>query len=200
MLRLKDTQHPNTAAFLDSAVRIAEYYGFSSLGNIPRAAAMMNGVARQPIRSLSEIESEISFARRDERALMSSARKCLTLAQKDGALLAWRIVGNTSAIPSMSLELHIVGPSNAIAEALLIIVANAITEESGVKERILAVNNFGSPDSSNRYVRDIGLYLRKHIESISPTLRPRAATDPLGTLVQLIERGHPATSRAPQAM
>jgi len=49
-------------------------------------------------------------------------------------------------------------------------------------------------------VRDVGVYLRKHIESISPTLRPRIASDPLGALVQLIERGHPATSRAPQSM
>jgi histidyl-tRNA synthetase len=55
-------------------------------------------------------------------------------------------------------------------------------------------------ESSNRYVRDVGTYLRKHIDTISPTLRPRAATDPLGTLVQLIERGHPAVARAPQAM
>ena len=87
-----------------------------------------------------------------------------------------------------------------IAEALLIIVANAIAEEAGVKDRVLSINNVGAPDSSGRFVRDIGLYLRKHIESISPTLRPRAAEDPLGTLVQLIERGHPAVSRAPQAM
>src|SRR6204780_5439623 len=55
-------------------------------------------------------------------------------------------------------------------------------------------------ESSNRYVRDVGTYLRKHIDTISPTLRPRAATDPLGTLVQLIERGHPGVARAPQAM
>jgi histidyl-tRNA synthetase len=92
------------------------------------------------------------------------------------------------------------GAGSTIAEALLIVVANAIAEESGIKNRILSINNVGAPDSSNRYLRDVGLYLRKHIESISPTLRPRAATDPLGTLVQLIERGHPAVPRAPQAM
>ena len=167
---------------------------------MPRAAASVNGIARQPIMPLSKIESEITFARRDERSLLSSARKCLNSAQRDGALLAWRVLESGSGIPSMSLELHIMGPSSAIAEALLVVVANAITEESGIKERVLSVNNIGSSDSSNRFVRDVGLYLRKHIESISPTLRPRAATDPLGTLVQLIERGHPAAPRAPQAM
>ncbi len=200
MIRLKDTQHSNTATFLASAIRIAEYYGFSPLEGMPRATLPTDGIARRPVMPLSKIESEISFARREERSLLSSARKCLTSAKKDGAVLAWRILGSASGIPAISFELHIVGPSSAIAEALLVIVANAITEESGIKERVLSVNNIGSSDSSNRFVRDIGLYLRKHIESISPTLRPRAVTDPLGTLVQLIERGHPAAPRAPQAM
>ncbi len=200
MIRLKDTQHPNTAAFLSSAIRVAEYYGFSPLEEIPRAGAMPLGVARRSVMPLAKVESEISFARREERALLSSARKCLISEKKDGAVLAWRIITNASTIPGVTFELHIVGPGSAIAEALLIVVANAIAEESGIKERVLSVNNIGSPDSSNRYVRDVGLYLRKHIESISSTLRPRAATDPLGTLVQLIERGHPAAPRAPQAM
>ncbi|PIR83714.1 hypothetical protein COU18_03505 [Candidatus Kaiserbacteria bacterium CG10_big_fil_rev_8_21_14_0_10_51_14] len=200
MIRLKDTQHANTAAFLSSAIRIAEYYGFSPLEEIPRAGPMSLGVARRAVMPLSKVESEISFARREERALLSSARKCLISEQKDGAVLAWRVIPNAAGLPAITFELHIVGPGSAISEALLIVVTNAIAEESGIKERVLSVNNIGSTDSSNRYVRDVGLYLRKHIESISTTLRPRAATDPLGTLVQLIERGHPAAPRAPQAM
>ena len=62
-----------------------------------------------------------------------------------------------------------------------------------------SINSIGSVESSNRYVRDVGTYLRKHIDTISPSLRPRAVQDPLGTLVQLIERGHPGVARAPQA-
>src|SRR6202044_4064695 len=100
----------------------------------------------------------------------------------------------------VSLELHVVGAQGAIAEALLLIVASTIAEEAGLPKQVLSINNIGSLESSNRYVRDVGTYLRKHIDTISPTLRPRAATDPLGTLVQLIERGHPAVPRAPQAM
>ncbi len=201
MIRLKDTRHPNTASFLSDAIRVAEYYGFSPLEKIPRASIPVGGVKR-PYMPLSEVESQISFARRDERALLSSARKCLACLGADvgASVLAWRTSEGTAGIPSMSLELHVVGPSSAIAEALLIVVGNAIAEEAGIATRALAINNIGSVDSSNRYVRDVGLYLRKHIESISPTLRPRAATDPLGTLVQLIEKGHPAAPRAPQAM
>lgn len=195
MIRLKDTRHASTADFLSSAIDIAEYYGFSHLENIPRA-----GLDRYNPLPVAKVESEVVFARRDERALISAAAKCLSRLGRGGTLLAWRTTPGTTGIPSISLELHIVGPSSTIAEALLIIVGNAIAEEAGIAERTLSINNIGSPESSNRYVRDVGLYLRKHIESISPTLRPRAASDPLGTLVQLIERGHPATPRAPQPM
>jgi len=201
MLRLKDTRHGNTASLLSEAVRLAEYYGFVQLESLPRANTPLGGVKR-PYIPLAKVESEIAFARRDERALLSSVRKCLGAlgARQGGSVLAWRLVPGPAGIPSMTLELHVVGPSSAIAEALLIVVGSAIAEEAGLTQRSLAINNIGSMESSNRFVRDVGAYLRKHIESISPTLRPRAATDPLGTLVQLIEKGHPASPRAPQAM
>jgi histidyl-tRNA synthetase len=198
MIRLKDTRYPNTAELLGNAIKVAEYYGFMPLDEIPRAK---DGAMRKPHQPISKIESEISFARRDERGLLSSVRKCLScLSVSNNTVLAWRTTPGTAGMPSVSLELHVVGPSSAIAEALLIVVGNAIAEEAGIAQRALSINNIGSPDSSNRFVRDVGLYLRKHIESISPTLRPRAATDPLGTLIQLIEKGHPAAPRAPQAM
>ena len=196
MIRIKDTHYQNTGAFLDSAINVAEYYGFSALDTIPRAARSAIQKKGPPVK-----DSDISFARRDERTLPSAARKCLAaMRPAHGTLLAWRTVASTTGIPGTSLELHVMGAATTIAEALLIVVANAIAEEAGIKDRILSINNVGAPDSSGRFVRDIGLYLRKHIESISPTLRPRAVEDPLGTLVQLIERGHPAVSRAPQAM
>lgn len=197
MIRLKDTAYPNSAAFLENAVRVAEYYGFAPIESLPR---LPRESQKRPILPLADVEREIAFARRDERALPAGARRCLACASREGAVLAWRVVTGAGAVPSLSLELHIAGPSSAIAEALLIVVASAIAEEAGIAKRVLSVNNIGSPESSNRFVRDVGSYLRKHIESISPTLRPRIASDPLGVLVQLIEKGHPAAPRAPQAM
>jgi histidyl-tRNA synthetase len=199
MLRLKDTKYPNTAAFLQSAISIAEYYGFTSLEQAPKRHG--NEIRQMRERS-NKNENEISFARREERPLISSAKRCVNCARvPEESLLLWRTTADTKGgIPTASIELHIVGTYSAIAEALLIVVANTIAEEAGLGERVLAINNIGSHESSSRYMRDVGSYLRKHIESISPTLRPRAATDPLGTLVALIERGHPAIPRAPQAM
>jgi histidyl-tRNA synthetase len=208
MFRLKDTQHQNTAEFLSSAIRIAEYYGFSSLeetGKIPHTReAPVNQNEKRKIPSAALCESEMTFARRDERSLVSSAKRCVSALRDTGSCLIWRQTTGTSRersnVPSVMLELHVVGVSGAVAEALLLIVADAIADEAGIKQRVLSINSIGSTDSSNRYVRDIGVYLRKHMESISPTLRPRVIDDPLGVLIQLIERGHPATPRAPQSM
>ena len=199
MIRLKDTRHPNTASFLSSAIRIAEYYGFAPLeDSVPGPRGGAGELQKKN-------EAEILFARREERPLAVGARRCAIRARGSGrTLLAWRTGGSSAkertGMPSLALELHVIGSSSAVSEALLIVVANAIAEEAGIEKRVLSINNIGSVESSNRYVRDISAYLRKHIESISPTLRPRAASDPLGTLIQLIERGHPAISRAPQAM
>ncbi|MBI4133560.1 hypothetical protein HY478_03020, partial [Candidatus Uhrbacteria bacterium] len=194
----KDTRYQNTAEFLGSAIRIAEYYGFQSLDEAPRRdSAELREMRRRARRN----ESEILVARKEERPLVVAAKKVSLCARlPNESLLLWRIHTETkTGIPHASLELHLVGTSSAIAEALLIVIVNAIAHEAGIEKRVLLINTIGSNESSGRYVRDVGSYLRKHLDSISPTLRPRVADDPLGTLVQLIERGHPAVPRAPQA-
>lgn len=195
MIRIRDTRYPSTAALLSDAVRIAEYYGFVSLEDLPRAES----ATRKPP-TTAEIEDQLVFARKDERGLPAMARKAAQTAKNaNGTLMTWRLAQTQGAVPSVSLELHVFGHASVMAEALLIVVGNAIVQNSGIENRTLNLNNLGSAESSGRYVRDVAQYLRKHIESISPTLRPRAATDPIGTLVQLIDRGHPAVARAPQA-
>lgn len=209
MIRIRDTRHPTTAAFLSDAIGIAQYYGFIPLDELPRFSASAISAIAGPVEkvekprkfpTIEEVEGAILFARREERALSSVARRTLSLARPEShGLLAWRIVPTTGAIPSVSLELHVLGHASAMAEALLLVVANAIAQQAGLPERTLSVNTIGSAESSGRFVRDVGTYLRKHIESIAPALRPRVAQDPLGALVQLVERGHPAIARAPQA-
>jgi len=195
MIQIKGTPYQNTAAFLAAASHIAEYYGFEHFDNLPKE------VQRRALPPGARPDTDLNFARRDEKPLPSAARRIVaagTLPQ--GAVLAWRTNALPSGAPGVALELHAAGIDSAIAEALLIITADAILKHANIAERTLSINNLGSAESSGRYVRDVGGYLRKHIESISASLRPRVALDPLGTLVQLIERGHPAVSRAPQAM
>lgn len=193
MLCLKHTHHGSTSDFLSSAVRVAEYYGFVPAESVPR---LQQSNAKRPAANVSDLP----FARRDERGLVGAVKQLGALHQADRALLVWRIVPAKERPLSTTIELHVVGMGLPIAEALLILVADAIAAEAGVENRSLGLNSIGTPESSNRFVRDVGLYLRKHLETIAPALRPRAATDPLGTLVQLIERSHPGIARAPQSV
>lgn len=193
MIRLKDTRHAHTRAFLKSAIKLAEYYGFSPLEK---------ALEKAPTTRLKKPEGTLSFVRRDERTLAAIARKCATLPPKNPGLLMWRVGSSKEreAAGAATLELHIIGASGTAPEALLIMLADVIAKNAGVENRSIAINSIGLRETSTRYLRDIGGFLRKHLESISPTLRPRAATDPLGTLIQLIDRGHPITPRSPQSV
>src|SRR3990167_9906317 len=80
MIRLKDTRHSNTSEFLTSAIRIAEYYGFSPLDDM-KPMKIAEGGTETRTRQKNAKPEEIAFARRDERALASSARKCVSCAR-----------------------------------------------------------------------------------------------------------------------
>jgi len=197
MIRIKDTRYPHTAAFLAGAIRTAEYYGFVPVESLKKQ--------RVPAFNANRRDTELLFARKDERALVHAAKNCVTCVRSpQEVILAWRLNATPNrekgSLPAQTLELHVIGAPHAFAEALLIVVANAIASDAGISSPTLYINSIGSHESSNRFIRDVGTFLRKHLESISPALRPRAATDPLGTLIQLFEKGHPAMSRAPQAM
>lgn len=198
MLRLKDTRHQSTSSFLCSAISVAEHFGFTPLEEAKRKEPQQVNELRRRMR---KSEEDLSFARREERALASAAKHLALLARpQNESLLLWRVCRDAKGtIPSISLELHIIGAPSSIAEALVIATTNAIARDAGLPERMLSINSIGSPESSGRYIRDVANFLRKHMESISAALRPRAVSDPLGALVALIERGHPATPRAPQA-
>ncbi|NBV76763.1 hypothetical protein EBR66_01195 [bacterium] len=194
MIRIRDTKHENTAGFLSSAISVAEYYGFVPADTVP---------PREKNRDEKRIShGDINFARRDERTLAASAKHCANLKSSQRALMVWRMATPRGGErpDNVTLELHVIGTPLPIAEALLIVVSDAIAAEAGVEKRTLTLNSIGTHESSNRFVRDVGTFLRKHVESIAPALRPRAAQDPLGTLVQLIEREHPGLARAPQSV
>lgn len=199
MIRLKDTRFTDTASFLSTAISIAEYYGFMPFDEALKAHQKNTTATRKG--SPNKANVDISYARRDERVLAATARKFSAhVPRSPDALLAWRISQSSGSVPTVSFELHVVGSSDSIAEALLIVIGHAIAREAGIEKRMLSINNIGSSESCGRYTRDVGTFLRKNLESISPSLRPRAASDPIGTLIQLVERGHPSVTRAPQSL
>ena len=194
MIHLKGSPYQNTAGFLAAAAEIAEYYGFEYFQDIPKQKKAIPALPPG-----AKPDSEILFARRDERNMPGAARRLALSSGGGGGILAWRTIPLSSG-SGMAFELHAAGIPTSIAEAILLAAADAIAKEAGVQNRSLTLNNLGGSESSARFVRDVGGYLRKHIETIATSLGPRAVSGPLGTLIQLIEGGHPGVSRAPQSM
>ena len=127
MLRLKDTRHAHTRAFLKSAIKLAEYYGFSPLEEAWQNAPSL---ARPP-----KGRSALTFVRRDERFLIPIARRCAACIQKQPTALLWRIgtVKKTPETYGTALELHVVGVPNPIAEALLILLTDRIADRKSTR-------------------------------------------------------------------
>ncbi|MDB5188011.1 MAG: hypothetical protein JWO50_531 [Candidatus Kaiserbacteria bacterium] len=196
MIQIKDTPYSSTASLMQSAIKTAEFFGFQELDSIPRSPT----AKKFSNTDVAKVESNVLFARREEKALSAVARKFLSVVPPShGVTLAWKVRRTTGTNPQMNFELHIFGTSTVLAETMLIVVTRAILQSIGLQEQSVSINNIGTTESSGRFVRDVGIFLRKHTDSISPALQPRIEHDPVGTLVQLIEKGHPAIARAPQA-
>jgi len=146
----------------------------------------------------------LSFVRRDERGLIPLVNVCAGrgLCSVERPTFFWR-EGNTQTSGnnrSVSIELHALGVASAIAEAMLINVAQAIAEDAGIERRVVRLNSIGAHDSSARYVRELSNYLRKNSDSIAEAILARVPTDPLGALLALVEKQSPIVARAPQSM
>jgi len=199
MLRISDISHANTALFLEQAINTAEYYGFTPLNE-----ALTHFKGTSPIGGKRIDSSKMSFVRREERPLVSMIHTCADrgIGSPYTPAFIWK-EGQTMRQGSSqyaTLELHVMGVPNAIAEALLLAVIDAIAQEAGIERRVVCLNSIGTAESSARYMRDLSTYLRKHLGDLPPALRAKVAKDPFGVLAQLAEKGDPLADRAPASM
>lgn len=197
MLQLSLTNCSSTSELLTKAIDAAEYYGFQ-----PMESALSSHGPRSKIEKIAA--NDLSFVHSHERSLLPFAQTCARsgLCSTGGPMFFWRPGASKTSGPqkTISLELHVLGVPSAIAEALLLSVAHAIANDSGVEKRVVHVNSIGSFDSSARYVRELSAYLRKNSDLIAETILSRVPSDPLGALLSLAEKQSPVVARAPQSM
>lgn len=198
MISFAHTNVSNTTEFLKHAVRTLEYYGFVPFEEAPKGVS----VQLKPSQKINT--KHFNFMHKEERALVPVVHTCAArgLGRREMPVFLWRHGARHGSGSSRyaTLELHAVGVPSAVAEALLITVASAIAEDIGLAKRIVYVNSIGTPDSSARFAREVGNYLRKHTDALGEQLTARVPHDPLGVLAQLAARGNPVVDRAPQSM
>lgn len=198
MIRIEDISFANTGLFLEHAVGVAQHYGFVPMEQLPtHPEARVSGRAKKvPVEKLQLI-------RRNEKALPPVIHTCSIKGLGDARqpVFFWRLGptiregGNKFA----TFELHVMGVPSAVAEALLISVASTIADEAGIKERVVSINSLGNADSSARFVRDLGNYLRKHTHALTSQHRATLVRDPLAVFMDLIAREHELVERAPSS-
>lgn len=85
---------------------------------------------------------------------------------------------------------HIFNVEKSIAEAILIQISRALATDLGYEDHTVRINSLGDRDSVTRYTREITNFLKKRIDSMSPTARELMKEHPLQALKQLIEEEH----------
>ncbi len=181
---------------LERAARVAQFYGFIPFENAPKGEI---GVVSGRTTKLDT--KDISFSRAQERMLVSAVKVCAVqgLGDKRMPVLLYRLMPGEKGTAT-ALELHAIGIPDAIAEGLLIAVSDAIAGDVGIAKRVVHINSIGSSESSARYARDLGVFLRKYSEDFPTHLKQRLPSDPIGVLLNLAEKGHPQLNRAPVSM
>lgn len=181
---------------VERAVRVAQFYGFIPFDTAPHGE---KGAVSSRTNKLDT--RDVAFVRRDERMLVSAVKTCAAKGLGDSRKpsLLWRMMPGDKGTAT-SIELHAVGIPDAIAEGLLIGVADAIAADVGIEKRVVHINSIGSVDSSARFVRDLATYLRKYSEDMPQQLRLRIAEEPIAVALALAEKSHPMLGRAPVSM
>lgn len=85
---------------------------------------------------------------------------------KDGPALFYYSKPNRAKTPGHRFSLDVIGSNESIADALLIQATKASLESEGFKNLIIDINSMGERDTVTRFEKELGLYLRKHIENI----------------------------------
>ena len=197
MMPLSLTSCATTSELFGRAVNAAEYYGFQPMDNVVKGGGTRTKIERIDPRALS-------YVRRDERSLIPLVNACALrgLCSTAKPTFFWKPGPAVTTGPNrhVSIELHALGVASAVAEAILINVAQAIAEDAGIERRVVRLNSIGAHDSSARYIRELSSYLRKNSDTIAESILARVATDPLGALLTLVEKQNPVVGRAPQSM
>ncbi|MEX0917073.1 MAG: His/Gly/Thr/Pro-type tRNA ligase C-terminal domain-containing protein [Candidatus Paceibacterota bacterium] len=96
--------------------------------------------------------------------------------------------------------LHVLGTKESIAEALALKVATEIAYDLGIKDIQFRVNTMGDKDSSQKFTRDLVVYLRKNINALPAQAREAFKKDPFLALEILEKKEHGLFADIPKPM
>ncbi len=153
----------NAGDFYRNARSVARQYGFESATSVFQKHAIPRGILPM-LRELDPTDGELAngiagFSGNDSVLREPISFYRTNLERRDTDKSASVVVPR-----NINFSLHIIGSRESIAEAMVLKTALAIIERMGIKNTSVYINSIGDKDSSGKFARELGNYLKKHTE------------------------------------
>lgn len=189
---------PKAADFIKTVTSTAHHFGFRPLEELKEDNRCKNC-------SIKADRPKILVAQKRTDALQGALTSGISAYFEHnlhglGQPVLFYSIEDTGKRDEVTVSLQILGIEKSIAEALLLHTTRSILQELRLPEHTLRINSIGDRESMNRYVRELGNYLRKRIDSMPGAARELMKEHVLTSLIHLIERGHELGLKSPSSL
>lgn len=185
------------ADFLKKAVTVARGSGFRHFDEVRPLIRNAGDEKRAPVPAIDAKSRKIdSVGGEFAHALKGCADKGLLPSREP--ILMYHASITPGSPGKISFGLHILGSKNSIAEALILKTAFGIIEETGIKGTTLFVNSIGDRDSSAKFARESGNFLKRHAERLPSPALEILKDDVFLALEMLAKKRHPVYEEIPR--
>lgn len=165
---------------IDEATEASIYYGFSPIPtpviekiDFERGEDLLKENSASPDRTFT---SQMDIPVEEKNFLLRHYLENNLIAEPQPIMLSYKNSGLLNKKNKISskyhyMNLHILGSSKSIAEAVLIKTASDILSDNGIKEICIDINSIGDKESTNKFVRELVSYYRKNINKMSAHCR-----------------------------
>jgi len=175
------------ASFLRHATDVASFYGFRPAREIERMAAnrLVKRVGAHTFETVAQVSTMRVAMHPGEPALAYYASPNPT-----------HIPDNCMARESGEFGLQVIGSPESVGEVVILKTLSAIITEWGAAIVRVRVNAVGDKESQQRFVRELSIYTRKHMQSFDEAVQGAIAANPLSaytnpsdTVKQILSEG-----------
>ncbi len=189
----KETKGITKPTFIKTAIDVAEHFGFEPLGE------SFAGIDSVKVQS-----DAVEHVFPHERHLLHVGKKFVEHSKhlKTNHHLTYEVhMKATAQRNPVAFSLHISGTKKPLAEATLIATARAILKEAGHSETTVHMNSLGNLDASNRFNKDLVLFLKKILTgSLAASVAKEIQENPRKVYSKLLSEKHPQVHLAPNPM
>ncbi len=149
--------------FYGKAVNVANHYGF-----VPFEDLFCSSKEQVKIPGFKVSEGKIDALNGEFARTIKTCIENNLVDRAHASFFYYSTLDGKAPQKAASFGLEIVGSSQSIAEAVILKTAHSILKDLGTTDARVHINSIGDRDSSARYIKELILFFRKNISSLSP--------------------------------